>query len=61
LNHSVLSFYNSILLKGDRRRKFLLNSIQKAKSFKLGILKFPSMITANPHNLAILLNLNFLE
>jgi hypothetical protein len=45
----------------DRRRKFLLDSIRETEFFKLGILEFPSMIIADPHNLAVLLNLNFLE
>jgi hypothetical protein len=61
LNYPVLPFNNSILLRSDRRRKFLLDSIWATEFFELGIFKFSSMITADSHNLAILLNLNLLE
>jgi hypothetical protein len=39
----------------------MFDSIRKTEFFKFGILKFPSMIAADPHNLLVLLNLNLLE
>jgi len=61
LNNPVLSFNNSILLRSNRRGKFLLDSVREAEFFEFGIFKFSSMITADSHNLTVLLNLNFLE
>jgi hypothetical protein len=52
LNYPVLSLNNSILLRSDRRRKFLLDSIRKTEFFELGIFEFSSLITADSHNLA---------
>jgi len=39
----------------------MFDSVRETEFFEIGIFKLSSMITADSHNLAVLLNLNLLE
>lgn len=57
---SSSSLNNTILVRGSRSRKVMINSIFNTKLFKERVLKFTTIITSNAQNSKSIFILNFL-